>query len=113
MNVHGLWTGRGKTDTPERILQSQVIRTFMDTIDTPMIVCGDFNLRPDTESLGMIALGMTDLIKTSGAQSTRTSYYKKEEKFADYILVSPNIAVKQFAVWPDKVSDHSPLFLEI
>ncbi|MDO8953630.1 MAG: hypothetical protein Q7V63_02125 [Gammaproteobacteria bacterium] len=35
LNVHGLWNGQGKTDSPERIAQSQKIKTFMDSIRTP------------------------------------------------------------------------------
>jgi endonuclease/exonuclease/phosphatase family metal-dependent hydrolase len=112
LNVHGLWNGKGKADSPERIAQSQKIRDFMDSIDTPKIVCGDFNLRPDTKSLAMIANGMTDLIKTYDIHSTRTSFYPKAEKYADYIFSSPEIKIIHFAVLPDEVSDHSPLLLE-
>jgi endonuclease/exonuclease/phosphatase family metal-dependent hydrolase len=112
-NVHGLWNGRGKTDTDERIAQSQRIRECIDLISGPKIVCGDFNLRPDTQSLTLIAHGMNDLIKTFGVASTRTSLYPKAERFADYIFVTPDITVKKFAVLPDVVSDHAPLLLEI
>jgi endonuclease/exonuclease/phosphatase family metal-dependent hydrolase len=112
LNVHGLWNGKGKTDSPERIVQSQKIRSFMDTLKNPKIVCGDFNLRPDTESLKILEHGMHNLIQTHNILSTRTSLYTKEEKFADYILTSPEVAVHQFKVLEDEVSDHSPLLLE-
>ena len=112
LNVHGLWNGMGKTDTPERIVQSQRIREFMDTINTPKIVCGDFNLRPDTKSLEIVEDGMTNLVKTYKVTSTRTSLYPKPERFADYIFTSPDITVNSFAVLPDEVSDHAPLFLD-
>lgn len=111
-NVHGLWNGKGKTDTTERIKQSERIRKFMDTVNTSKILCGDFNLRPDTKSVEILSKGMVDLVKTSGVTSTRTSLYTKEEKFADYIFVSPDIKVKNFQVLPHEVSDHSPLLLE-
>jgi endonuclease/exonuclease/phosphatase family metal-dependent hydrolase len=113
MNVHGLWNGKGKTDTPERIAQSQRIREFMDTVDSQKILCGDFNLRPDTKSVEIITNGMNDLIKTFHITSTRTSLYGKDEQFVDYIFVSPDVNVKEFKVLPDEVSDHSPLFLEV
>ncbi len=112
LNVHGLWNGKGKTDTPERIAQSEVIRKFTDTVSVPMVLCGDFNLRPDTKSLEILEKGMVDLIKNYNIQSTRTSYYNKDEKFADYIFVSLDITVKDFQVLPDQASDHAPLFLE-
>jgi endonuclease/exonuclease/phosphatase family metal-dependent hydrolase len=112
INVHGLWNGMGKKDSPERIAQSIRIKEFMDTINAPKIVCGDFNLRPDTTSMKLVEEGMTNLIKVHEVTSTRTSLYPKEEKFADYILVSPDILIQKFSVLSDEVSDHAPLLLE-
>jgi endonuclease/exonuclease/phosphatase family metal-dependent hydrolase len=40
------------------------------------------------------------------------SFYEKPEKFADYMFVSKGIAVRDFQVLPDEVSDHAPLFLD-
>jgi endonuclease/exonuclease/phosphatase family metal-dependent hydrolase len=112
LNVHGLWNGMGKTDTQDRIDQSMHIRRFMDTVHTPKIVCGDFNLRPDTESMKILEEGMNNLIRTYNINSTRTSLYPKAEKFADYILTSPEISINHFEVLKDEVSDHSPLLLD-
>lgn len=112
LNVHGLWNGMGKKDSPERIAQSQRIRKLMDAMDTPKILCGDLNLKPDTESMKILEHGMTNLIKTHQVNSTRTSLYPKEERFADYICISPEIRPNKFEVLKDEVSDHSPLYLE-
>lgn len=112
LNVHGLWNGMGKTDTPARIAQSQRIRDFMSQIPYPKILCGDLNLRPDTESLKLLEQDMRNLVQINHVQSTRTSLYPKPEKFADYIFTSPEIRVYKFEVMKDEVSDHSPLLLE-
>ena len=118
VNVHGLWNGQGKSDTPARIEQSQRIRDFLQTLNAPFILCGDFNLRPDTESLKIIETsipGMQNWIDLSKVTSTRSIFYPKEEKFADYIFTSAEIHVKHFEVLSgekDQVSDHLPLFLE-
>jgi endonuclease/exonuclease/phosphatase family metal-dependent hydrolase len=112
INVHGLWNGKGKTDTEERIAQSTRIKEFMRTFNTRKILCGDFNLKPDTESLKMLANDMNNLIASHHVTSTRTSFYPKEEKFADYIFTSKDIAVKKFEVLKDEVSDHAPLLLD-
>lgn len=112
VNLHGLWNGKGKMDSPERISQSQKIKEFADTIQTPKILCGDFNLRPDTVSMKMLESGMKNLIEIYKISSTRTSLYQKEEKFADYVLTSPEITVNHFEVLSHEVSDHSPLLLE-
>ncbi len=112
LNVHGLWNGKGKTDSPERLAQSQKIRNFVDSLNTPKILCGDFNLRPDTESLKILGKGLKNLIQIYKVGSTRTSLYPKEEKFADYIFTSEEIMINAFEVLKDEVSDHAPLLLD-
>jgi endonuclease/exonuclease/phosphatase family metal-dependent hydrolase len=113
VNFHGLWNGKGKTDTPDRIAQSQNILRFLEGVDGEIILCGDFNLLPDTESLRMFEdFWLRNLVQEYGVTSTRTSFYEKPEKFADYVFVSKGIAVRDFQVLPDEVSDHAPLFLD-
>ncbi len=111
-NVHGLWNGKGKTDTQERLLQSQKIKDFIDSTDGNKILCGDFNLRPDTQSVKMLEHGMRNLIKEYNIESTRTSLYTKPEKHADYVFVSPDLEVLNFRVLSEEVSDHAALYLE-
>lgn len=116
LNVHGLWNGNGKTDTPERIEQSKRIRDFMDSVNGSQIVCGDFNLLPETESISILSEGMQNLIDKYDITSTRTSFYTRAEtsgKFADYVFVSPDVHVVDFKVLPEEVSDHAALFVEI
>jgi endonuclease/exonuclease/phosphatase family metal-dependent hydrolase len=113
INLHGLWNGQGKGDSDDRIEQSDRITSFVTTLEVPHVVIGDFNLRPDTESLKKIeGAGLRNLISEYGIESTRTSHYTKAEKFADYALVSEGIEVQDFKVLPDEVSDHAPLYLE-
>jgi endonuclease/exonuclease/phosphatase family metal-dependent hydrolase len=112
VNVHGLWNGKGKNDSPERLVQSHNIRKCIETLETPLVVCGDFNLNPTTQSLALIQDGMQNLITQHNVTSTRSSLYTKPEKFADYILTSKDIGVSKFKVMSDEVSDHLPLFLE-
>jgi len=114
VNFHGLWNGKGKSDCDERLIQSNKIAEFIRNINGEIVFCGDFNLSPDTESLKILEnLGLRNLIKEFNITSTRTSHYTKPEKYADYILVSKNVNVKDFKVLPEEVSDHSPLFLDI
>lgn len=114
INFHGLWNGMGKTDTEDRLEQSRNVVSFITGIQGEAILCGDFNLRPDTESIKIIEdANLHNLIKEYGITSTRTSHYMKDEKFADYAFVTKGIQVKDFKVLPDEVSDHAPLFIEI
>ncbi len=114
MNFHGLWNGKGKTDSEDRILQSQKIVEFVQAQKGEVIFCGDFNLLPDTQSIKMLEdAGLRNLVTEYGVTSTRTSLYKKSEKFADYIFVSKGVEILDFKVLPEEVSDHAALYLEI
>ena len=114
-HVHGLWNGQGKTDTPERISQSENIKRHISGFDHPLILAGDFNLLPETQSLAVVSKGMRNLIEENKITSTRSKLYAKHEKpvlFADYIFTTPEVLVKDFKVLPDVVSDHLPLMLD-
>jgi endonuclease/exonuclease/phosphatase family metal-dependent hydrolase len=111
-NFHGLWTAAGKGDTKSRIVQSEKTSQFIHSVQGEKVLCGDFNLLPDTKSLAILERGMKNLIKEYRITSTRTHLYTKEQKFADYILLSKETPVKDFRVLEDVVSDHSPLLLE-
>jgi endonuclease/exonuclease/phosphatase family metal-dependent hydrolase len=111
-NLHGLYTGGDKEDGSARLLQSQRVKSFMNDFSGEKILCGDFNLNPETKSFHILSDGMRDLIQENGITSTRSHYYPKERKFADYMLLSPGIKIKKFEVLKDVVSDHLPLVLE-
>ena len=93
-------------------MQSQRIKKFMQAINSPKILCGDFNLRPDIESMKILEEEMNNLIKIFNITTTRTNLYTKQERFADYILTSPEIIINKFAVLKDEVSDHAPLLID-
>ena len=112
VNVHGLWNGMGKGDSPDRIQQSLNIKKCISGLETPVVLCGDFNLLPSSESFKILEEGMQNCISQYNITSTRTSYYPKEIRFADYMLLSKMIKIKTFKVLPDEVSDHTPLYLD-
>jgi endonuclease/exonuclease/phosphatase family metal-dependent hydrolase len=111
-NLHGLWNGQGKGDSPDRLEQSRSIKNFVDNVTYPLLLCGDFNLNLETSSIEMLEENLINLISRNRVKSTRTVLYTKDEKYADYIFVSPDINVKAFTVLPQVVSDHAPLLLE-
>ena len=112
LNFHGLWNGKGKWDTKDRLLQSKNLKKVMNQAKGKVILCGDFNLMPETKSIKILEKGMRNLIMDYKIKDTRGELYKKELRFADYILVSPNVKVLDFKVLPESVSDHLPLYLE-
>jgi endonuclease/exonuclease/phosphatase family metal-dependent hydrolase len=113
MNFHGLWNGLGKGDSAERLAQSRRILDFLASRPEPFVLCGDFNLAPDTQSLKMLeAAGLRNLVAEFDVTSTRTSLYTRPERFGDYVFLSAGVDARAFRVLPDEVSDHAPLTLE-
>ncbi|AVP87346.1 hypothetical protein phytr_3950 [Candidatus Phycorickettsia trachydisci] len=112
-NIHGLWNGNGKGDSPERIKQSESICNFATSLHLPVVLCGDFNLMLDTQSVALLEKNYQNLIRNAKVQSTRSSLYKKSERYADYIFVPKNLNVCSFQVYETEVSDHLPLLAAI
>ena len=117
-HMHGLYDPSGKMDTRERLAQVNQLRALVKTIAEPndiQIICGDFNVLPQSGTLHILHDdGLTELVTSRGFQSTRTSHYPKPGKFADYVLVNNVAPIKSFDVINNpEVSDHCPLVLEI
>lgn len=118
ITFHGDWITKDKLDTPARLEQSAKLIEFMKTISGEIILCGDFNLMPQTESIKRIEnFGLRNLIKDFNIEDTRgegniVNGKKGRQKFADYTFVSQGVDVKSFKVPPVFISDHLPMILE-
>jgi endonuclease/exonuclease/phosphatase family metal-dependent hydrolase len=115
VQMHGLRDPLGKGDTPARRSQAERLAELVRRIRGPkdlVVVCGDFNLLPDSETFGVLAeIGLTDLV---GTADTRTSHYGKPVRHAGYLLVSEVAAVERFEILAEpEVSDHRALVLDI
>ncbi|MDX0553390.1 endonuclease/exonuclease/phosphatase family protein [Sinorhizobium medicae] len=116
--MHGLRDPAGKGDTPARAEQSMRLVKLIESVwpgDERLVVCGDFNLLPQSSTFARLAtLGLSDLVTGRGYTDTRTSFYEKEGRFADYMLVNDRVDVVGFEVVADpEVSDHRPLLLKL
>lgn len=118
INIHGL-TGKpdNKLDTPERISQSQAIKEFAIQEKGNVIICGDFNVLPEAESITMFSGSFTELVKKFGITTTRSKISPwhgtlNEMVFSDYVFTSPDIEIKNFGVPDPEISDHLPLIVE-
>ncbi|MFA5853702.1 MAG: endonuclease/exonuclease/phosphatase family protein [Patescibacteria group bacterium] len=118
-NLHGLWVNGPKTDTPDRLKQSEKVVEVFKGHAGPKTLVGDFNLLPDTESVRMLEThaGLRNLVVEHAIPSTRTPLYRhydnpSEPNFADYVMPSHDQRVKGFKVLPDVVSDHAALYAE-
>lgn len=117
-HMHGLRDLRGKIDTPERLNQAhRLIEMVLRTAEAGdrIVICGDFNVEPGSQTFDVLAgLGMKDIVTANNFLGTRTSYYKKDGRFADYMFVNEMVDVLSFQVVDHpEVSDHRPLLLQI
>jgi len=112
VNFHGLWTGDGREDTEDRIEQSKKLKGFLDALGGVKIICGDFNLTLNTQSMGILDKNMKNLIRDYGITSTRNHFFPYPDKFCDYILVDKDLKVNDFRVLEDEVSDHLALLVD-
>lgn len=118
INIHGLtYKPDEKLDCPERLMQSRIIKDFAAKEKNPVIICGDFNAMPETESIKMFEGSFAELVKKYNIPTTRSKislFYGTpgELKFSDYAFVPSDIKVKSFDVPYIEISDHLPLIIE-
>lgn len=118
-HMHGLRDPQAaKRDTPERRRQAERFARLIAAVaepDEPLIVGGDFNVEPDSETFAVLAeLRLADRTVAVAPEGTRTSFYAKFGRFADYILTNPAAAAATVAVVRQpEVSDHCPLVVTL
>ena len=94
-----------------------MIKEFALNEKSSVIICGDFNVLPNTQSIIMFEDSFVNLIKKYDISTTRSKispWYGTagEIKFSDYAFVSPNMEITDFKVPDVEISDHLPLIME-
>jgi endonuclease/exonuclease/phosphatase family metal-dependent hydrolase len=109
-NTHGIWGLKGR-DNKRRLKMSKII---VDSIQNKenVILAGDFNLQPDTQTIKNIEKYLTNVFKNELV----TTFNMKRKDNPDYgkvvvdmIFVSRNIKVVEHYCPKVNVSDHLPL----
>lgn len=120
VNVHGVPLPGDKLDNEGRLRQSEtIIRWLSENSISSAVICGDFNLLPETESVKKFTqTGFQDLIANYKIPTTRNElawihWPNSIQLFADYTFVSPQLNVTSFEVPNTKVSDHLPMVIDI
>lgn len=111
LNHHGHHVPNHKNGTPDTLRQCRMIADYIDTLDGPIILTGDFNLAPHSESLELLNSRLNNLSIQHHLKTTRTNLTHKTE-VCDYIFVSSAVTVKNFHASDEVVSDHKALILE-
>jgi len=111
LNHHGHHKHEHKNGDEETRRQCNLIADYVKDLEGPVVLCGDFNLVPDSPSIEQINHVLVNHVKERGIVTTRTPLTHKTEA-CDYIFTSSDIEVKTFQVLDDIVSDHKALTIE-
>lgn len=111
LNHHGHHVNQHKNGDAETMRQCAIIANKIKQLNGKVILAGDFNLAPHSESLEQINRLLTNLSIKAKLETTRTQLTHKTE-VCDYIFVSDDIEVKSFKALDDIVSDHKALVMD-
>ena len=113
INYHGIWT-RDKQGNELSRSACEKINEIAQEVSYPVIICGDFNLFPDTHSMKVLNENFVSLVDKNNISSTRPKANElshHERNVVDYIFVDKGMRVDDFKVIENDVSDHLPLVL--
>lgn len=111
LNHHGHHIDEHKMGDEETIRQTSMIIDYIKQLDGAVILCGDFNLAPESESIKQFDSVLQNLSVTYSLKTTRSLLTYKEE-VCDYIFVNDNVDVKDFSMDQTIISDHNALILD-
>lgn len=109
-NHHGHHIHEHKNGDEESMRQMKLVAEEIKQKDGKVILTGDFNLIPESESLQQINKILNNLSVKAGLATTRNQLTHKTE-VCDYIFVSDEIEDKSFKMPEEIVSDHQALIL--
>jgi len=111
VNHHAYVVRGNKNDSKTSLAQMELVSQYIRKLEGPVILCGDFNLKPETESISKIGALLHNL-SLEYALPTTSSPLSTRPETRDYIFVSDTIKVKAFYAADEIVSDHKALVLE-
>jgi endonuclease/exonuclease/phosphatase family metal-dependent hydrolase len=113
-NLHGIWELSGG-DTPERLKMSEIILAEIGD-HTPLVLMGDFNLRPNTQTIASIEAKLTNVFKDK-LESSFNMRHKTNPGYAtavvDMFFASSDVKIEKAECPDDDVSDHKPLVVNL
>lgn len=112
LNHHGHHVRQHKMGDTETVRQCTMISDYIKTLEGDVVLAGDFNLAPESESLGVLNSFLVNHAKESGVTTTRTPLTHKTE-VCDYIFTSKGLPTSNFKVLSDIASDHAALVIEV
>jgi len=118
INTHLAWAKTPKEE-PHQTEQGKKVIEYLQSIPHPFVFSGDFNLDPQQQTIqniNKLARNLTEEFKVSNTLNPRT--HRAKELFppgvaVDYIYITGDLKIKDFAVIQEDISDHFGLTAEI
>lgn len=111
LNHHGHHIDEHKMGDEETMRQTSMIIDYIKQLNGAVILCGDFNLAPESESIKQFDSILQNLSVAYSLKTTRSLLTYKEE-VCDYIFVNDGVDVKDFSMDQTIISDHNALILD-
>lgn len=111
LNHHGHHIDSHKLGDDETMRQITQIIEYIKNLEGSVILCGDFNLSPESKSIKLIDENLVNLSVQYKLKTTRSKLTYKNE-VCDYIFVSHDIKVNSFTMDDTIISDHNALILD-
>ncbi len=92
----------------ERVKQAARLAELVNAASFPVIICGDFNERPDAPAVRLL-LERTGLVDADAAQDRWTYPVNALEARIDYLFHSPPLVCREISVVETEASDHLPV----
>lgn len=101
----------------ERLAHAMELLALVDDVDTPIVVGGDLNEKPDGRAVGSLSERFRDAWLLGGDSDGETFPADEPTARIDYLFVSANIVVERVLVPTGldapEASDHRPLVAEL
>jgi len=119
LNTHLAWAKTTK-EQPHQTQQGEILFNYLQTVPSPFIFSGDFNIDPEQpliKKFNSLAKNLIDeyhIVNTLNPRKHRAQVLFPPGAAVDYIFVTEDLAVKNFAVLENEdISDHLGLTAEI
>lgn len=120
LNTQGIWGEDGK-DNPRRLAMGKQIAAVAAKAKTagPVILAGDFNVRPDTETISYVEAELRNVFKGeltttfNLARKNLTKYPGYATAAVDMFFASEDVTILSHECPQVDVSDHLPLVMDI
>jgi endonuclease/exonuclease/phosphatase family metal-dependent hydrolase len=108
LNHHGHHVAAHKDGDDQTFRQTKQIADYIRSLKGNVLLTGDFNLSPHSESLEQINDILENQCLKHPVTTTRNQFTPKTE-VCDYIFTNKEMTVSNFKILPDLVSDHMAL----